>query len=94
MCKERPAPKLSSFLADPDRPHDEGFEGLEGAAAEEAAKAAALSAGGCLWRDYYVENGATWHPKIVPHGEMKCVTCKCKVGTRQFASTVLPRPQP
>lgn len=38
-----------------------------------------LRAGGCAWRDGVRRNGDTWHPRVAPHGEMKCVLCTCKV---------------
>ena len=38
-----------------------------------------LSSGGCKWKGEYHENGNTWHPTVLPWGEMKCITCNCKV---------------
>lgn len=40
-----------------------------------------LASGGC---NYYAtgdvfENGHEWHPRVHSHGEVKCVTCRCKV---------------
>ena len=39
-----------------------------------------LDEGGCDWRGKVYGNGATWKPRVLPYGEMKCVECKCKVG--------------
>ena len=39
-----------------------------------------LEEGGCDWRGKVYGNGATWKPRVLPYGEMKCVECKCKVG--------------
>jgi hypothetical protein len=38
-----------------------------------------LDQGGCKWRDEVVENGKIWSPRVLPYGEVKCVTCACKV---------------
>lgn len=38
-----------------------------------------LAEGGCTWREEVRENGAIWHPSVLPYGEISCVTCKCKV---------------
>ena len=38
-----------------------------------------LASGGCKLKGGYHENGATWHPNVLPWGEMKCFTCHCKV---------------
>ena len=38
-----------------------------------------LEAGGCSWREDAVENGHTWNPRVLPYGEVQCVTCACKV---------------
>ena len=38
-----------------------------------------LEAGGCKLKGRYHENGADWHPNVLPWGEMKCITCYCKV---------------
>ena len=38
-----------------------------------------LASGGCSWKGDYHENGESWHPTVMPWGEMKCVTCECKV---------------
>ena len=48
-----------------------------------------LSAGGCSWRGLHHENGASWHPTVEPWGEMKCVTCLCKVSQEVDGLTVL-----
>lgn len=40
-----------------------------------------LAEGGCSWKKgQYRDNGATWHPTVMPWGEMKCVLCACKDG--------------
>lgn len=36
--------------------------------------------GGCLWRDETYENGHVWSPRVLPYGEVNCVTCRCKDG--------------
>ena len=41
-----------------------------------------LASGGCAWKGNYHENGAAWHPHVMPWGEMKCVTCSCKVSSK------------
>ena len=41
-----------------------------------------LASGGCAWKGNYHENGEAWHPHVMPWGEMKCVTCSCKVMTK------------
>ena len=38
-----------------------------------------LEAGGCSWRDEVVDNGYTWNPRVLPFGEVQCVSCTCKV---------------
>jgi hypothetical protein len=38
-----------------------------------------LGSGGCKWRGNYHENGDSWHPTVLPWGEMNCITCVCKV---------------
>ncbi|KDR21447.1 Dorsal-ventral patterning protein Sog, partial [Zootermopsis nevadensis] len=40
-----------------------------------------LASGGCKYHatgDIF-ENGHEWHPRVHSHGEVKCVTCRCKV---------------
>ena len=39
------------------------------------------------WRSYYWcntfqvrENGAVWHPSVLPYGQINCVKCNCKDG--------------
>ena len=27
-----------------------------------------------------LENGATWHPSVLPYGQINCVLCNCKDG--------------
>jgi len=39
-----------------------------------------LASGGCSWKGLYHENGESWHPTVMPWGEMKCVSCECKDG--------------
>lgn len=39
-----------------------------------------LASGGCVWKAHYHENGESWHPHVMPWGEMRCVTCSCKDG--------------
>ena len=43
-----------------------------------------LASGGCKWKGDYHENGDTWHPTVLPWGEMKCISCTCKVGAYKF----------
>ena len=38
-----------------------------------------LQQGGCQWRGEAIENGHTWSPRVLPFGEVNCVTCTCKV---------------
>ena len=38
-----------------------------------------LEEGGCEWRGEVHENGAVWHPRVLPYAGVKCVECKCKV---------------
>ena len=38
-----------------------------------------LASGGCAWKGRHYENGESWHPHVMPWGEMKCVSCACKV---------------
>ena len=42
-------------------------------------KEAILEAGGCKWRNEAVENGKRWNPRVLPYGEVQCVSCTCKV---------------
>ena len=49
-----------------------------------------LASGGCSWKGLYHENGESWHPTVMPWGEMKCVTCECKVSFAEINSI---RPQ-
>lgn len=37
-----------------------------------------LSGGGCSVAQVIYDNGQEWHP-VLPTGEQKCVTCRCKV---------------
>lgn len=39
--------------------------------------------GGCKVAQIVYENGQEWHP-MLPTGEQKCVTCRCKVCTRTY----------
>lgn len=39
-----------------------------------------LQQGGCQWRGEAIENGHTWSPRVLPFGEVNCVTCTCKEG--------------
>ncbi len=64
-------PAAPSSPGDPDRPHD-----MPGS---ERTDADVLADGGCDWRGDVYENGDTWHPRVLPYGEVKCVECKCKV---------------
>ena len=43
-----------------------------------------LASGGCAWKGNYHENGESWHPHVMPWGEMKCVTCSCKVMSKNM----------
>ena len=43
-----------------------------------------LASGGCAWKGDHHENGETWHPHVMPWGEMKCVSCACKVRLVEF----------
>ncbi len=38
-----------------------------------------LDQGGCSWKEDVKPNGVTWHPRILPYGEVQCVSCSCKV---------------
>ena len=67
---EAPPPTEAPPVHDPSLPHDE---------AGERTGAEILADGGCKFRSDFYENGAAWHPRVAPHGEMKCVLCKCKV---------------
>ena len=53
-----------------------------------------LASGGCAWKGNYHENGDTWHPHVMPWGEMKCVTCSCKVMSKnmKYVATFLTFP--
>ena len=42
-----------------------------------------LEQGGCSWRNEVKENGHTWSPRVLPFGEVNCVTCTCKVISRK-----------
>ena len=42
-----------------------------------------LASGGCAWKGRHYENGESWHPHVMPWGEMKCVSCACKVRLTQ-----------
>ena len=46
---------------------------------EEETSETVLDEGGCQWRDEVVDNGHTWNPRVLPYGEVQCVTCSCKV---------------
>ena len=46
-----------------------------------------LTSGGCAWKGNYHENGESWHPHVMPWGEMKCVTCSCKVSIEFISIT-------
>ena len=46
-----------------------------------------LASGGCNWKGGYHENGESWHPHVMPWGEMKCVSCACKVSFWWWLST-------
>ncbi|KAG8228162.1 hypothetical protein J437_LFUL002816 [Ladona fulva] len=49
-----------------------------------------MAAGGCIFTfGVPFENGKEWHPRIHPHGEEKCVKCRCKVNLSFFLSTSL-----
>jgi len=39
-----------------------------------------MRAGSCKWRGKYHSNGDRWHPRVMPWGEIKCVSCSCKDG--------------
>ena len=43
-----------------------------------------LASGGCAVKGEYHENGESWHPTVMPWGEMKCVSCACKVRNLSF----------
>ena len=45
-----------------------------------------LEQGGCSWRNEVKENGHTWSPRVLPFGEVNCVTCTCKVISRKNVS--------
>ena len=76
-CKECRAPdplaadpKAELVPVDPNKQHDMGVarSGLD-----------ILASGGCKWKGNYHENGDSWHPTVLPWGEMKCISCSCKV---------------
>ena len=46
---------------------------------EEETEDQVLDQGGCQWRDGVVDNGHSWNPRVLPYGEVQCVTCTCKV---------------
>jgi len=50
-----------------------------------------LASGGCKLKGGYHENGATWHPNVLPWGEMKCFTCHCKDGSHLCRKRRCPR---
>ena len=52
-----------------------------------------LASGGCSWKGLYHENGVSWHPTVMPWGEMKCVTCKCKVSRKNYYEPTSPNCQ-
>ena len=52
-----------------------------------------LASGGCAWKGNYHENGEAWHPHVMPWGEMKCVTCSCKVSSGLFPNILLGVPE-
>jgi len=43
-----------------------------------------LESGGCVWRDEVRVNGAVWHPRVLPYGQVSCVACYCKVTIDQI----------
>ena len=47
-----------------------------------------LASGGCKWKGDYHENGDSWHPTVLPWGQMNCITCLCKVIYSILASFV------
>ena len=55
---------------------------------EERTNQNVLEAGGCSWRDDVVENGYTWNPRVLPYGEVQCVSCACKVNCPKYIFTV------
>lgn len=40
-----------------------------------------LANGGCKIANTVHKNGHEWHPVLPSHGEQKCITCRCKVGS-------------
>ena len=69
ICKDPPPPKPEEVVEHNklnDRPQIRTEEDV-------------LNAGGCRVRGAVYENGAVWHPSVLPYGEINCVTCKCKV---------------
>ena len=69
ICKDPPPPKPEEVVEHNklnDRPQIRTEEDV-------------LIAGGCRVRGAVYENGAVWHPSVLPYGEINCVTCKCKV---------------
>ena len=75
-CKVCPAPPPATSL--PPKPAGK-TRGRLNDMGRRRTGADVLSAGGCSWRGLHHENGASWHPTVEPWGEMKCVTCLCKV---------------
>jgi chordin len=65
-----PEPVSPLSAANPEQPQD---------MADEWTEEDVLNDGGCRFRDEVFENGALWHPRVEPHGEMKCINCRCKV---------------
>ncbi|CRK91207.1 CLUMA_CG004890, isoform A [Clunio marinus] len=50
-----------------------------------------MSSGGCKSPMGYHSNGQEWHPVIAPHGEQKCIKCKCKDGNINCEKKRCPR---
>ena len=48
--------------------------------ARERTKEDVPSDGGCKWKGEVLENGAVWHPNVLPYGQINCVICNCKDG--------------
>ena len=52
-----------------------------GSQGDEGRAGGTMARGGCSWKGAEHRNGDTWHPTVVPWGEMVCVDCTCKDGT-------------
>ena len=71
--------KEESFVAE-TQAQEEYIPGTQKDMAQLPTKEEVLDQGGCVFRGEDMKlNGQSWHPKIMPYGEDKCISCKCKV---------------